>query len=370
MTPLQLYYQQLEQDGFYVDANQEQAMLRFEEVFAEFVEGAKRQDQPLRKWLYRTNFCKPKLSKGIYLWGPVGAGKTWLMDLFYESLPGHKKKRWHFHHFMKQIHHEMQVLQGHRNPLQAVARRFSKKNIHIICLDEFLVTDITDAMILANLLSALFAEGITLVTTANVPPQDLYKNGLQRARFLPAISLLQQNLMTIHLEALRDYRLRPQKPAGNYFYPLDEYAERCMQESFAHFAHYSGLQAEKLIVAGREISYVRRDHKVIWFDFFEICNAPRSQLDYLEIARRFSTVLISNVPQIAESEKNYASYFIKLVDVFYDAGTHLILSSQVPILQLYSRGELASQFKRTESRLIDMQGEEYLKRRGDRRSPL
>lgn len=367
MTPFDRYQEYLLNEGFYADPNQEKVVQQFQRVYLEFISA---KEHKFQNWLNRTGLSKPTLIKGIYLWGSVGAGKTLLMDLFYDSLPVHKKRRWHFHKFMQQIHHDLKVLQGHANPLKEVAKRFAKKNIKIICLDEFLVTDITDAMLLANLLTALFAEGVTLVTTANVPPQDLYKNGLQRDRFLPAIALLQKNLQVIHLEAQRDYRLRPQKPVGNYFSPLDEYAVRAMQESFSHYAHYAGLAGEHIEIGGRMIPSIKRDHTVIWFDFREICSPPRSQLDYLEIAKRFSTVLVSNIPRIAAQEKNLASYFIKLVDVFYDARVRLIISAEVPIGELYPEGELAFQFKRTESRLIEMQGEEYTKKWGHEMSPL
>lgn len=358
MTPLQRYHQYLASNGFFPDLNQEHAVLHLEQVFDEFIRADKEREQFFSQLVKTLGLKNRKVTPGFYLWGPVGAGKTWLMDIFYESLPGHKKKRWHFHRFMQEIHHELKIMQGHRNPLRDVAKHFAKR-LQIICLDEFLVTDITDAMILAKLLEALFAEGITLVTTANVAPDDLYRNGLQRDRFLPAIALLKQNLRTIHLEANRDYRLRPQKPAGNYFFPLDDFATRCLQESFAHYAHYAGLQGENLTIGGRLIPTIRRDHKVVWFEFRDICSAPRSQLDYLEIAKRFSTVIISNVPQITVQEKNAASYFIKLVDVFYDARVQLILSAAVPVAEIYPSGELSQEFNRTLSRLIEMQGKEY-----------
>lgn len=358
MTPLDHYHEYLHKEGFYPDPNQERVVYEFQELFEQLTST---DQSSVFKLLLRMGITKPKLITGIYLWGSVGAGKTLLMDIFYLSLPGFKKRRWHFHKFMQEIHQDLKFFQGRANPLREIAKRFRKKKIRIICLDEFLVTDIADAMLLANLLAALFAEGITLVTTANVPPQDLYKNGLQRDRFLPAIALLQKNLKVIHLESQQDYRLRPQKPVGNYFCPLDDYAARSMQESFSHYAHYAGIQGGYLEIGGRSIPNIKRDGKVIWFDFREICNPPRSQLDYLEIARRFSTVLISNIPRIAAEEKNSASYFIKLVDVFYDAKIKLIISAAVPITELYPEGELASQFKRTESRLIEMQGEEYLK---------
>lgn len=352
MTPLERYQIFLNQQGFYADPEQEKIVLQLEQLFEE-----------LNKQFSKSTFIKKwfshSLIKGMYLWGPVGSGKTTLMDIFYQSLPDPSIKRWHFHAFMQEIHRDLKKFQGRVNPLKEVANFFKREGIRIICLDEFLVTDITDAMLLANLLAALFDAGITLVTTANVPPEELYKGGLQRDRFMPAIHLLQQNLLVRQLEAQRDYRLRPQKPQANYFFPLDDHAERAMQESFSHYAHYAGLQGKSLEIGGRNIPTVRQDHKVIWFDFRELCTAPRSQLDYLEIAKRFSTILLSNVPQITGSDKNSASYFIKLVDVFYDARIRLIISAAVPILEIYPEGELAKQFKRTESRLIEMQGEEY-----------
>ena len=359
MTPLERYHHFLLKEGFFADPSQQQAIEQLQIVFEKFTHMIELRRKTFSRWIAYLGLSSPKLVKGVYLWGAVGAGKTLLMDIFYESLPMTKKRRWHFHKFMQEIHHQLKVLQGHPNPLKELAKRFAKKHISIICLDEFLVTDIADAMILANLLKALFDEGITLITTANTPPKDLYRNGLQRDRLLPAIHLLEKNLQAIHLISQRDYRLRYQKPAGNYFYPLDDYASRAMQECFSHYANYAGVQGESLVIGGRPIPTVKRNTKVIWFEFSEICNAPRSQLDYLEIAKVFSTVLISNVPQIKAYDRNSASYFIKLVDVFYDARIRLILSAAVPIVELCTEGELALQFKRTESRLIEMQGEEY-----------
>lgn len=379
MTPLERYREQLAGGKFHPDTQQEQVVQDLQHIYDAVLMAEKQRKKFWQHSLNKLKLSKPRVVKGLYLWGPVGVGKTSLLDLLYDSLPLQKKIRLHFHHFMQHVHQELKRLEGHTNPLELVALRFVK-HAKIICLDEFLVTDIADAMLLANFLKALFAQGVTLVTTANTQPDELYRHGLQRARFLPAIELLKKYLKVIHLDTKQDYRLRRQKPASNYFCPLDNFAERSMQESFVYYEQKKNFAEQDPIsqpldhslkqcsevkngleITGRFIPVVRRSQQVIWFDFHDICASPRSQLDYLEIARHFSTVLISQVPQFLEKERNAVSYFIKLVDVFYDARVHLILSAAVPVKDLYPRGDLAEEFKRTKSRLIEMQGEEYLR---------
>lgn len=302
-----------------------------------------------------------KRPPGVYLWGEVGVGKTWLMDFFYELLPEKNKLRWHFHRFMQQVHQELKNLAGQKNPLKIVAARLAKQ-AKVICLDEFLVTDIADAMLLANLLEALFANGTILVTTANVPPENLYRHGLQRARFLPAIQLLQTHLQVVHVAGQEDFRLQQQSLDSNYFFPLDELTQHAMERSFFYYSQGEDLGIKTIHFLDRPIRVQRCAQDVVWFDFAVICAPPRSQLDYLEIAKNYKTVLISNIPKIAPHQTGIASYFIKLIDVLYDAKINIVISAAVPLADIYNAGELIFDFKRTQSRLIEMQSEKYRSR--------
>jgi cell division protein ZapE len=360
MTPLELYNQYLATQQYKPDGQQKQAILLLQRVYDELSNSAK----PLT-WQQRiVNKIKKMPAtpiKGVYLWGGVGIGKTWLMDMFYQSLTIPNKMRMHFHRFMQQVHLALKELQGHADPLTLVAQRFAKQ-AKVICFDEFLVNDIVDAMILANLLKALFAEGITLVTTANTPPDDLYRNGIQREYFMPAIHLLKQNLEIIHLTTEYDYRLRALEQAGTYYYPLGAEADVFMRNSFKQLTRLEHTDAVStpLMIEEREIPVIAHSNQVAWFDFNVLCNVPRSQLDYLEIGRCFATVLLSNVPKIQSHQDNLIRYLINLVDVFYDARVKLIISAAVPVPELYESGRLAFEFKRTQSRLLEMQSKEYL----------
>lgn len=354
-TPLQLYYQLINDGKFQANILQEQVMMDLQRVYDELISTWQETKKPW-SWLNK----KIRSVKGLYLWGGVGIGKTWLMDIFYENLPI-PKLRLHFHRFMQQIHVQLKQLQGEINPLQKLAKQLAKQT-RLICLDEFLVNDITDAMLLANLLTALFAQGITLITTANVAPDDLYRNGLQRGRFIPAIELIKKYLNIFHLTSDVDYRLRALEQAGTYFYPLNDYSAQCMQNNFLQFTHDATINYGSIEINGREIKTLGYTSDVIWFDFNDICQVPRSQLDYLEISRCFSTVLISNIYQISAHQDNIARYLINLVDVFYDAHVKLILSAAKPVGELYPKGRLSFEFARTHSRLLEMQSYDYLQK--------
>lgn len=348
MTPLQRYQQQIQSGKFQANPLQEQALLQFQRVYDELTAPKK---------LFR----KKNHVKGLFVWGGVGIGKTWLMDIFCECLPL-PKVRLHFHRFMRQVHEELKRYQGQPDPLKLVAKHFAQ-HAKVICLDEFLVHDITDAMILANLLEALFAEQIVVITTANTQPDDLYRNGLQRSRFLPAIALIKQYLAVYNLNSETDYRLRDLTEARTYFYPLNETSAKSMERLFAQLTYGSEVNVQPLETLGRTIVTNGYARNTIWFDFNIICNIPRSQRDYLEIAEDFSTVFVSNVPQITISEVNQARLFIHLVDVFYDAHVKLILSAAVPIQDIYLQGDLHFEFERTKSRLLEMQSKVYLHKR-------
>lgn len=361
MTPLQLYYQHLATQDFKPDAKQQQVMSHLQRMYEELMAAQRPPSNTWQRWLAKLHGHKTKPVRGVYLWGSVGIGKTWLMDTFYQALDGVKKRRVHFHRFMYFIHGELQKLQGQADPLGVIAHNLAEQ-VQIICFDEFLVTDIADAMILANLFAALFAEGITLVITANVAPDDLYRNGAQRDSFVPAITLIKQHLEVVHLTSAMDYRLRALEQAQIYYHPLTAQVAQEMQATFLRLTNDAALISEPLVILGRSIATLRLTEEYVWFDFSVLCNVPRSQQDYLEIARYFHTVFLSNVPQIDMHQDNLARYLINLVDVFYDARVKLIISAAVNIRDLYPNGRLTFEFQRTQSRLIEMQSIEYLRR--------
>ncbi len=305
----------------------------------------------------KNNYIAPET--GLYIWGGVGSGKTWLVDIFYNQLPINAKMRSHFHHFMRETHEALDRLKGQRDPLEVYAEQLARK-IRVLCLDEFIVIDITDAMILAQLLKALFARGVTLVTTSNTMPDNLYENGLQRANFLPAIEMLKQHTQVIKLDSAIDYRLRYLEQAKVYHTPLGTDVEKHLAEEFDRLAPEDGCEGGSVHVFGRDIPIRRVADDLIWFDFMALCGPPRSQADYLEIARCYHTVIISDVPILDSSLDDATRRFIYLIDEFYDRGVKLILSAAVPPESLYQGKRLAFDFKRVKSRLLEMQSEAYL----------
>jgi cell division protein ZapE len=297
--------------------------------------------------------------RGLYLWGSVGRGKTFLVDLFFQSLPLEQKVRLHFHRFMGRVHAGLARAEGRADPLADVAARFASQ-ARVLCLDEFFVTDIGDAMILAGLLRHLFARGVVLVTTSNIVPSQLYRDGLQRAKFLPAIALIEQQCEVAQLLSAQDYRLRALTQAGVYFTPPGEDAERGLAACFDRIAPGARRPEPTIDINDRPIAVKLRADGVIWFDFGALCEGPRAVADYIELARSFNTVLISDVPQFSPQNDDAARRFIELVDEFYDRGVNLVLSAATPITQLYAGERLRAPFARTESRLIEMQSAQYL----------
>lgn len=298
---------------------------------------------------------------GLYLWGGVGRGKTYLVDAFYDCLPFKRKMRVHFHRFMQRVHLELGSLEGEKNPLEIVADKLSQE-ARVICFDEFFVTDIADAMILGGLMEGLFARGVTLVATSNIEPVHLYENGLQRQRFLPAIALVEKYTKVVNVDAGVDYRLRTLQQAELYHSPLDEGADRSLQDSFTRLAPEVGKHWERLEINGRYLTCRCVADDVVWFDFAELCDGPRSQNDYIELARIFHAVLISGVPEFVPDHNDQARRFINLVDEFYDRNVKLVLAAAKPLLELYGGGQLEFEFQRTVSRLQEMQSYEYLAR--------
>lgn len=303
------------------------------------------------------SFATQKVPQGIYLWGAVGIGKTFIMDCFFDSLKNTKKRRIHFHHFMQEIHAELQRYSGHADPLSLVAKSISA-TAKVLCLDEFFVSDIVDAMVLAGLLKALFKEGICFVTTSNIPPNQLYKDGLQRESFLPAIALLEENLEVIHLISDTDYRLLYLKSAGIYYTPLNEQAKQQMEKAFQLYAH-NNFSTSPLELLGRKLSIIKLSPEAAWFDFKILCGDMRCKQDYLELAEQFPIIFLSHVPILDQRPLDEATRFIQLIDIFYDAKVKLVISAEVAPQALYTEGKLKFDFQRIVSRLIEMQSAEY-----------
>ncbi len=365
-SPRERYQKDLQKEGFNHDPAQQHAVEKLHALYLALCEknagdgGSGVVSRLIGK--FRSNHQGEQV-RGLYFWGGVGRGKTYLMDNFYESLPFEQKMRTHFHRFMRRVHHELTTLSSEKNPLQKVADNIAEE-AKVICFDEFFVSDITDAMILGTLLELLFERGIILVATSNIIPDDLYKDGLQRQRFLPAIDLLKRHTETVNVDGGIDYRLRALTQAELYHHPMDDMAEQLMMSAFASLvpAVEEVREGGSIEVEGREIAtrYVGED--VIWLDFEAICDGPRSQHDYIEIAREFHAVLVGGVQQMGRQTDDRARRFINMVDEFYDRNVKLVLSADVPPQQLYTEGKLSFEFQRTLSRLSEMQSHEYLAR--------
>lgn len=314
------------------------------------------------KWstLFRYFTGKPRsLPTGLYLYGGVGTGKTLLMDMFVESLPFAGKVRMHFYRFMQRVHQELRQYTGRSDPLVVVAKQWADQ-ASVICLDEFLVQDIADAMLLGELLEHLFRHQVCLVTTSNTPIDNLYENGLQRGRFLPAIEKLKQYTRSLLLESETDYRLRSLDKARTYYQPLGSRTDEKMMQSWRMLAPSAHRENEWVEVNGRLINSLFATDTSVWFDFEKLCGDGRSQLDYIELARCYHAVFLSNVPQMTEALNDKVRRFISLVDEFYDRKVKLMLSAAVPLESLYTGSRLASEFERTHSRLVEMQSQAFL----------
>lgn len=309
----------------------------------------------------RSRFAAPERVRGLYLWGGVGRGKTFLVDLFYENLAIAQKQRVHYHRFMREMQAQLKDLQGRENPLNDVAAQIAR-DTRVLCLDEFFVSDIGDAMILGGLLRQLFARGVCLVTTSNTAPTNLYANGLQRERFLPAIALLQQHCAIVEIVSTQDWRLRTLTQARVFHAPLSPDSERALNDCFQRISHGSARSETAIRVHDRDIPVRRLGEDVAWFGFGALCEGPRAVADYIEIGKDYGTVIVSGVPQFTPSMEDAARRFIEMVDEFYDRHVKLILSAAVPIIDLYEGDKLRAEFSRTESRLIEMQSEDYLAR--------
>jgi len=350
------YEESLHRDGHVEDSAQLDVITRFEDLQARLLA------QRPRKGGLRTMFFRSEpreIVRGLYIWGGVGRGKTFLMDLFFENLPIEQKRRIHFHRMMHDVHERMKTLSFVEDPLDKVAASIAQ-DTRVLCFDEFFVSDIGDAMILGRLLEGLFSRGVTLVTTSNVRPDDLYKEGLQRQRFLPAIELLNRHTDVINMDGGTDYRLRILQKAGTYLTPDDDKAAERLNYFFDETASTQVATDIDLDINGRDIRARRCAKGVAWFRFTDICDGPRSQADYIEIARWYPSVIISGVPQFDALRDDQARRFVSLVDEFYDRRVKLILSADVDVPDLYTGSRLSFEFGRTLSRLIEMQSMDYL----------
>ena len=360
MTPLERYQADLKRPDFFHDPAQENAVKHLQRLYDDILAAGPTRSAGLFG-LFRGKRSQPV--KGLYFWGGVGRGKTYLVDTFFDALPIKQKMRTHFHRFMQRVHQELGELKGEKNPLKIIARRFADE-ARVICFDEFFVTDITDAMILGTLMEELFGHGVILVATSNIVPDGLYKDGLQRARFLPAIALLKENTEVVNVDNGVDYRLRALEQADLYHYPLGVDADASLQRSFDSLVMEPEKvrQGTELTVENRIVKAVRLYENVAWFEFRELCDGPRSQNDYIALGKIFQAVLISNIEQMGQSKDDMARRFINLVDEFYDRNVKLIVSAEVPLKDLYAGGRLDFEFQRTLSRLLEMQSHEFLAR--------
>lgn len=369
--PYSRYQQDLKRPGFVHDPAQEHAVSLLQTLHDELIARPRPAPVPVRSGggLFGKLLGRPKESeatvqpavRGLYFWGGVGRGKTYLVDTFYDTLPFAEKQRLHFHRFMQMVHARLKDVKHQQDPLKIVAAQLAE-NLRVLCLDEFFVADITDAMLLHGLLAALFERGVVLVTTTNIPPDLLYRDGLQRARFLPAIELLKTHCQVVNVDGGTDYRLRYLERAEIYHSPLDARAEEILAETFRSLAPEPGQPKARLEIEGRFLRTRLLADGVVWFDFAEICDGPRSQNDYIEIARQFHTVLIGRVPVLDWTMENAARRFLNLVDEFYDRNVKLILAAAAPCEAIYAGEKLKFEYQRTVSRLQEMQSKEFLAR--------
>jgi cell division protein ZapE len=345
-----LYEQSLAKRGFVSDRSQWRAVERLQQLYEEWSAYKARRNNALKRLL-----VKPQLPKGVYLWGPVGRGKSFLMDAFFLCVPLVRKRRVHFHHFMREIHRELDELRGTEDPLAAVAQKTARR-CRLICFDEFHVSDIADAMILGRFLEQMMDRGVAFVMTSNYAPDGLYPNGLQRERFLPAIELLKQRLDVVSVDNGTDYRRLKMERLKVYHVGSDEPLRRI-------FDQLRDVEEEKhpLDVEGRVIPYRKRAGGLAWFDFDALCGGPRSYTDYIDLAKRFHTVMLSGIPRMSPKRSDAARRFTWLVDVFYDDRVNLVASAAAPPEELFPAGEQAAEFQRTVSRLHEMQSAEYLR---------
>ncbi len=339
--------------GIVADPAQLMAAMRLQQFYDDLVAFKAARRSRLRKLLLH-----PQLPRGVWFWGGVGRGKSFLMDCFFEAVPYQRKRRVHFHAFMAEVHQRLKRYRNEPDPLARVAAQVGRET-RLMCFDEFHVSDIADAMILGRLMAALFDAGVVFCITSNYSPDDLYPNGLQREYLLPTIALLNEKLDVIKVDAGIDYRLRALEQANIYLHPAVDAAEGRMLETFRRVAGGDGHR-RTIEVLGREVAVIRRSPGIAWFDFATLCGGPRSQNDYLDLAHRFHTVFLSGVPKMGPDQASEARRFTWLVDVFYDHRVKLLITADCPVEALYTSGIQSNEFQRTVSRLIEMRSHDYL----------
>lgn len=367
LSPTSRYLQALQDKSHQPDDVQREAVSRLDAIYQALT--AKRAEPPqeqglkaiFSKLLGKRPSVPPAPVRGLYLWGGVGRGKTWLMDMFYQSLPGERKQRLHFHRFMLYVHEELGQLQGRTDPLDIIANRF-KANTDVLCFDEFFVSDITDAMLLGGLMKALFNRGITLVATSNIPPDELYRNGLQRARFLPAIEAIKQYCDVMNVDAGIDYRLRTLAQAHLWLTPLNDETRQQMDTLWRVLTGRPRQHGPTLEINHRSLATQGVENQTLAVSFDTLCVDARSQYDYIELSRQFHTVMLHDVAVMTPLMESEARRFIALVDEFYERHVKLVVSAAAPMFDIYRGERLKFEFQRCLSRLQEMQSEEYLKR--------
>ncbi len=354
-SPLQRYQQDIENNGFSNDEAQRRAMTALDQLYFRLLENENNSSNLLSRIFKKGN----KPIKGLYMWGGVGRGKTYLMDTFFDALPIKKKKRMHFHRFMYWVHNELIQLAGKSDPLTLIANKLAAETT-ILCFDEFFVSDIGDAMILSTLLQEMFNLNMSLVATSNIVPDRLYWNGLQRTRFLPAIGLINKHTQVLNVDGGIDYRLRTLEQAEIYHSPLDQAAEDNLEFSFSNLAVDQILKDTTIIINDREIPVIAAADGIVWLNFSAACAGPRSSRDYIELSKLCHSVLLADVPQLDDEINDQVRRFISLVDEFYERHVKLIISAAMPLTEIYKGKELSFEFKRTISRLQEMQSHDYL----------
>lgn len=361
MQPIEAYHQHLKKNGFVADPAQEQAVAALQLLHAELVASTTSQITIIKRMLCLLTRCHTTPVQGMYIWGGVGRGKTWLMNLFYESLPFNNKLRLHFHHFMLDVHEKLANLHNRKNPLTVIAKDFAA-DYQVLCLDEFIVTNITDAMLLSGLLEALFNNGVTLIATSNRVPDDLYKNGLQRERFLPAIELIKQRTHVIHVDGDTDHRIALLEQDDVYYTPITAETNDKLTKRMQSLAPCTISHNSELTILKRPIKTLMHAEEIAWFKFGALCDAPRATPDYIILAREYHTIILSSVPVMDENMDDKARRFIYLIDELYDRSVKLIISADAMPEKLYTGDMLKFAFNRTSSRLIEMRSKEYLEK--------
>jgi cell division protein ZapE len=359
MQPLDAYHHALEENGFVVDPAQRSAVAALQQLYEHLLADNSSKQSLIKRATSLLAGSGKAPPKGLYIWGGVGRGKTWLMNLFYESLPVDYKLRMHFHHFMLDVHDRLGKLQKQKNPLTVIADEYASR-YRVLCLDEFIVTNITDAMLLSGLLQALFNHGVTLVATSNRVPDDLYKNGLQRERFLPAIELIKQHTRIMLMDGNVDHRIALLEQDDIYYTPITAAINQRLMQRMKSLAPGNISQDRVLTINKRPIKTEMLADEIAWFRFETLCDAPRATADYIQLAREFHTIILSDVPVMDENMDDKARRFIYLIDELYDRNVKLVISADAAPEKLYTGVMLSFAFNRASSRLIEMRSKAYL----------